>query len=475
MKLKKGTILELEIHDFAYGGKGIHRAETESGRYVVFVLNAIPGQIVRAKVQKKRKKYAEARLLQVIEKSPLENEVPFQRISGAPYISLPIQKQHEFKQTAVFDLFKKIAKIENPEALFDAFITSPNTHHYRNKMEYSFSVIRHDLENDQEVDDFGLGFKRTGTWWKVENLDNDSGMFDEQFEKNLHMIRIWLEKTGLSAWHPPKKEGFFRHLVVRKSFIDNQLLINLVTSSSGIDQFDKEGFKNLLIDIFGDRLAGYIHSVNDDVADRAKLDQGPSTLVYGKDRITEKILELDFEISMQSFFQTNPKSAEVLYSKVIQYATENNKIEDSVIMDLFCGTGTIGQLIASAVESAEVIGVDIVPSAIENAKKNAELNRINGLKWFASDVGKFLSEYPEYKSRIGTIIIDPPRAGIAPKTLQKIIQLDASRIVYVSCNPATQARDIVELKEGGYQIVKFSLIDQFPHTGHIESIVLFEK
>ena len=144
-------------------------------------------------------------------------------------------------------------------------------------------------------------------------------------------------------------------------------------------------------------------------------------------------------------------------------------------MDLFCGTGTIGQLIASAVESAEVIGVDIVPSAIENAKKNAELNRINGLKWFASDVGKFLSEYPEYKSRIGTIIIDPPRAGIAPKTLQKIIQLDASRIVYVSCNPATQARDVVELKEGGYQIVKFSLIDQFPHTGHIESIVLFEK
>ena len=301
MKFKKGTILELDIHDFAYGGKGIHRAETESGRYVVFVLNAIPGQIVRAKVQKKRKKYAEARLLQVIEKSPLENEVPFQRISGAPYISLPIQKQHEFKQTAVFDLFKKIAKIENPEALFDAFITSPNTHHYRNKMEYSFSVIRHDLDNNQEVDDFGLGFKRTGTWWKVENLDNDSGMFDEQFEKNLHMIRIWFEKTGLSAWHPPKKEGFFRHLVVRKSFIDNQLLINLVTSSSGIDQFDKEGFKNLLIDIFGNRLAGYIHSVNDDVADRAKLDQGPVLWYMVKIVLQKKYLNSTLKLACKVF------------------------------------------------------------------------------------------------------------------------------------------------------------------------------
>ena len=472
---KKGEIVELEIHDFAYGGKGIHRSETENGRYVVFVLNAIPGQIVKAKIQKKRKKYAEARLVEVLQRSPLESEVSYQPISGAPYITLPIEKQHEFKQKAVLDLFSKIAKIEAPEALFDAFISSPNTHHYRNKMEYSFSVIRHDLSTNEEVDDFGLGFKRTGTWWKVENLDSDSGMFDEQLENELHQIRVWLEKTGLPAWHPPKKEGFYRHLVVRKSFSNDQLLFNLVTSSKGIEKFDKNAFRILLTDLFKERLAGYIHSVNDDVADRAKLDQGPSSLVWGEDRIVEKILGLEFEISMQSFFQTNPKSAEKLYSKVVEYATEGQKLDGSVIMDLFCGTGTIGQIIASKTSATEVIGVDIVSSAIDNANKNSERNCINGLKWYAADVGKFLYEHPQYQNKIGTIIIDPPRAGIAPKTLQKIIALGAKRIVYVSCNPATQARDILELNEGGYSVVKFSLIDQFPHTGHIESIVLFEK
>jgi 23S rRNA (uracil-5-)-methyltransferase RumA len=178
---------------------------------------------------------------------------------------------------------------------------------------------------------------------------------------------------------------------------------------------------------------------------------------------------------MQSFFQTNPKSAEKLYSKVVEYATEGQKLDGSVIMDLFCGTGTIGQIIASKTSATEVIGVDIVSSAIDNANKNSERNCINGLKWYAADVGKFLYEHPQYQNKIGTIIIDPPRAGIAPKTLQKIIALGAKRIVYVSCNPATQARDILELNEGGYSVVKFSLIDQFPHTGHIESIVLFEK
>ena len=475
MIFKKGEIVELEIHDFAYGGKGIHRSETENGRYVVFVLNAIPGQVVKAKVQKKRKKYAEARLVEVLQRSPLESEVTFQHISGAPYITLPIERQHEFKQKAVLDLFTKIAKIEMPETLFDDFVCSPNTYHYRNKMEYSFSVIRHDLATNEEIDDFGLGFKRTGTWWKVENLDSDSGMFDEQLENSLSQIRIWLEKTELPAWHPPKKEGFFRHLVVRKSFSDDQLLFNLVTSSNGIDNFDKNAFGILLTDLFRERLAGYIHSVNDDVADRAKLDQGPSNLVCGEDRIVERILGLEFEISMQSFFQTNPKSAEKLYSKVVEYATEGKKPDGNVIMDLFCGTGTIGQIIASKTNATEVIGVDIVPSAIDNAKKNTERNCIEGLKWYAADVGKFLSEHPEYQNKIGTIIIDPPRAGIAPKTLQKIISLGATRIVYVSCNPATQARDIVELNTGGYSVVKFSLIDQFPHTGHIESIVLFEK
>jgi len=476
MKIKKGEDIEVEIHDLAFGGKGISRVETEEGgKFVIFVTNTIPGHIVKARIMKKRKKHAECRLLEVIKHSDLEQEIPYQKISGAPYITLPIEHQIKFKQEASIDLFRKIGELKDASSFFDEFISSPNPYNYRNKMEYSFSVIRHDMDTLEELDDFGLGFKHSGTWWKVENLDNDSGLFDAEWENKLKELRKWFIETGLPAWHPPKKEGFYRHLVVRKSFHEDKLLLNLVTSSTDLDKFDKKGFVAKLVELIGPRLAGVIHTVNDDVADRAKLEHGPSDVIHGKATIIENLLGLNFEISMQSFFQTNPKCAEKLYQKVIDYTLENNSLEDSVVMDLFCGTGTIGQLLASQIKNVKVIGVDIVASAIENAKKNAKLNGIENLEFFAADVGKFLLEYPQYKGKIDTIILDPPRAGIIPKALKRVIELDAKKIVYVSCNPATQARDSKELREAGYELLKFSLVDQFPHTAHVESIMLFEK
>jgi 23S rRNA (uracil-5-)-methyltransferase RumA len=177
---------------------------------------------------------------------------------------------------------------------------------------------------------------------------------------------------------------------------------------------------------------------------------------------------------MQSFFQTNPQCAEKLYQKVIDYLLENEIPNDQIILDLFCGTGTISQLIARHTKN-KVIGVDIVSSAIENAIENAQKNKLLGLKFICADVGKFLLNNPEYQNKIHTIVIDPPRAGIAPKTLRKVIRLNAKIIIYVSCNPATQARDLVSLNEMGYDLDKFSLVDQFPHTSHIESIMVFRK
>ena len=476
MRVKKGEDIEVEIHDLAFGGKGLSRVELEDGSsFVVFVVNTIPGQIVKARVMKKRKKHAECRLLEIVKHSELEHEIPYQKISGAPYINLPIKHQEEFKQTASTDLFRKLGDLKEAHLLFDEFISSPNPYNYRNKMEYSFSVIRHDMETLEEVDDFGFGFKHSGTWWKVENLDKDSGLFDAEWENKLKELRAWFIETGLPAWHPPKKEGFYRHLVVRKSFANDQLLINLVTSSAGLNEFDKQAFVEKVSSLIGERLAGVIHTVNDDVADRAKLEHGPSDVIYGKSTIIENLLGLNFEISMQSFFQTNPKCAEKLYQKVIDYTIEDNPLENTVVMDLFCGTGTIGQLLASQIEGVKVIGVDIVASAIENAKKNAKLNNIENLEFYAADVGKFLLEYPQYKGQIHTIILDPPRAGIIPKALARVIELGAKRIVYVSCNPATQARDSKDLREAGYELKKFSLVDQFPHTAHVESIMVFEK
>lgn len=475
--IKRGQTIELVIEDMAFGGKGIARLHDENGAFVLFVQNAFPGQKVLARIVKKRKKHAECSLLKVLERSPQEVESPYQEISGAPYIHVPPKLQEELKQKVTLEVYRRLGNLQNIEDLFDAFIPSPEHFHYRNKMEYSFSSIEHDIHTDEEIDDaFALGFKHRGTWWKVESLNKASGLFDEQWETFLKEFRAFLYKTGLPAWHPPKKEGFFRHIVVRKSFHEDKLLINLVTSSEGLKEFDLQAVGDFLQEKMGDRIAGFQHTINDNVADRAKIENGDCTLVFGKDHVIEELNGLLFEISMESFFQTNPKSAEQLYNKALDYVFEGKRsLNNKVVMDLFCGTGTIGQLLTQRTQDTKIIGVDIVEEAIADAQRNAKRNNIEGVEFYAADVGKFLKAYPDYEGKIDTIVLDPPRAGIAPKTLLKVIQLGAERIVYISCNPATQARDIKTLEEYGYKTKKVSLVDQFPHTSHIEAIALFEK
>ncbi|WP_341902106.1 23S rRNA (uracil(1939)-C(5))-methyltransferase RlmD [Fluviicola taffensis] len=472
----RNQIIEIKIDDFAFGGQGIARMKSEEGGdFILFVENTFPGQFVRARVDKKRKRHAECKLLEVLERSPLEKELPFQEISGAPYLFVPIEIQQEYKKKSTLDVYRKIGRISDPSSLFDTFISSPEAFFYRNKMEYSFSCIEHVPETGEEIDDaFALGFKRRGTWWKVENLNKPSGLFDEQWETILPEFRDLLKTFGLPAWHPPKKEGFFRHIVVRKSFDQDKILLHIVTSSAGIKKFDTKQVVDFLKEKLGDRLAGIWHTINDNIADRAKIENGTSTLLFGDSVVVEKMLGLSFEISMESFFQTNPKSAERLYTKAIDYVCDHAK-DGGVIMDLFCGTGTIGQLVAQRVNAGEIIGVDIVEEAIEDAKRNAKRNNLEYLHFFAADVGKFLSLHPEYLNRIDTIVLDPPRAGIAPKTLQKVMALGASHLVYISCNPSTQARDTETLEKGGYKLTKLSLVDQFPHTSHIEAIAVYEK
>lgn len=474
--VKRNQVIELTIEDYAFGGKGIAKLKNDEGSFVVFVPNTLPGQKVKAQIKKSSKKYAEAKLMEVLQPSKDEVDVDFQEIPGAPYIKFPIDLQHKYKKESTLQLFKRIGKIDNIDDLFDELITSPNVFHYRNKMEYGFSAIGYDKNLKTDVDEFTLGFKRRGVWWMAENLDKDSGLFDKELEDNLKNIRIYCKKSGLQPWHGPKKEGFFRYFVVRKSYKTNELLFNLVTTSDGLEKFDLQKFANYLVELIGNRVAGLLHTINNEVGDRTIATSGSISLVYGKDKIVEELLGLNFEISMKSFFQTNPKSAEKLYQKVVDYVLEDkSKVDNSVVMDLFCGTGTIGQIVASKSDNAKIIGVDIVASAIKDAKKNAKRNDIKGVEFYAADVGKFLNQHPEYQGKIKTIVLDPARAGIVPKTLQKIINLNADRIVYVSCNPATQARDTVLLQESGYDLKKISLVDQFPHTSHIETVVLFEK
>ncbi|NCT09290.1 MAG: 23S rRNA (uracil(1939)-C(5))-methyltransferase RlmD [Flavobacteriia bacterium] len=474
--VKRNQVLELLIEDYAFGGKGIARIRSEKGVFVVFVSNTLPGQLVKAQIVKSSKKYAEANLIEVITSSKDEVAMPFQDIPGAPYIQLPVALQHQYKKESTLSLFQRIGNVAHIDDLFDEFITSPNDFHYRNKMEYGFSAIGYDRINKTDIDIFTLGFKRRGVWWMGDNLEKDSGLFDKQLEDNIKNIRIYCEKSGLPPWHGPKKNGFFRYFVVRKSFKTNEFLFNLVTTSDGLDQFSLPKFVEFLLNIFGERMAGLIHTINDETGDRTIATAGSEQLVYGKDKIVEELLGLQFEISMKSFFQTNPKAAEKLYSKVVEYVLEDqSKVDNTVVMDLFCGTGTIGQIVAAKSNNAKIIGVDIIASAIEDAQKNAKRNGIESVDFFAADVGKFLNHHREYINKIKTIILDPARAGIVPKTLQKIIDLNADRMVYVSCNPATQARDTALLHEAGYLLKKICLVDQFPHTSHIETIALFER
>lgn len=473
--IKRGQVIDVEIVEAAYGGNGIAKIPTEKGDYILFIPNTIIGQTVRARVVKRKNNYAECKLDTVLKKSHLEVELPYQPISGAPFATLPIEIQKTSKQKQVLEVFKRIGKISTIESLFDEYIASPEVWHYRNKMEYSFSAIGFDVEKQEEFDGFALGFKKRGTWWIVENLNKDSGIFDADFENKLHLIKTYCENSGLPAWHPPKKVGFFRYLVVRKSYLTNKFLIKLVTSSNGLAEFDFDGFVNLINVLFPDRIIGILHTVNDDIGDNSQSRLGHETVLFGKKFMLENLVGLNFEVSMQSFFQTNPKAAELLYKKVIDYVLEDNEnIKEKTVMDLFCGTGTIGQIVASQTK-ASVVGVDIVEDAILNAKQNAERNNVENVQFFAADVNKFLYEYPEYVNQIGTIILDPPRAGISKKALQRALELNADRIAYVSCNPATQARDVVDIIAAGYQLKKVSLVDQFPHTAHIESVALFVK
>ena len=473
---KRGERVELEITDFAFGGKGIAKISSDNQRGIVFVPNTYPGQKVKVIISAKKKKHYEAKLLDILERSPFEKINNYQEISGAPYIFVPVKEQERLKQDSTLETFRRLSGIQEIREVFDAFISAPEHFFYRNKMEYSFSSIEHCLETDSEKDDaFALGFKRRGTWWKVESLNKASGLFDQEWEDKLKEIRKYLKSTGLKAWHPPKKTGFFRHIVVRKSFAANQLLVNLITASEGLNKFNLQAFSSFVQELMGDRIAGLLHTVNDNVADRAKIENGQSKVLFGKDIIQENLLGLNFQMRMESFFQTNPKCAELLYNKSLDYVFEEEISSDRVVLDLFCGTGTISQLLARRNPDVSIIGVDIVAEAIEDAKKNAIDNGIKNTTFIASDVGKFLKFNPQYQGKIDTIILDPPRAGIAPKTLKKVIELEAKKIVYISCNPSTQARDASTLSDVGFKLEKYSLVDQFPHTGHIESIAKFKK
>ena len=267
--IKKKERIKIHINDIVYGGNGISKQQyKDSGDFVVFVKNGIEGQNVLAEVVKLKPSYAEAKIIKVLSKSSLQKQRPYQKISGAPYYDLDIKYQRNKKQELVFEVFQRIGGIKDIKTYYDQFISSPKTWHYRNKMEYAFSSIIYDKKQDCDIDSFGLGFKKANTWWMVENLDKDSGLFDKAWEDSLKEIRKFCINTTLPAWNIPQKKGFFRNLNIRKSYKENKLLIELVTSSNQLEKFNVKNFANKVLELHKNRVEGIIHTVNDNISDR---------------------------------------------------------------------------------------------------------------------------------------------------------------------------------------------------------------
>ena len=449
--VKKNEVIEIKIDKVNFPNKGKAIYEGKEVRFK----GGIEGQKVRARVSRKRKDYMEAKIIDLLEASALEKEsgCPHYGVcGGCAYQTLSFETELDYKEAQIKRLFEDADLDVN----FIGIESSPVMEGYRNKMEYTFG----DEEKDGPL---ALGLHRKGRFYEVVNTD-ECNIVDEDFTKIRQNAIKYFQSKGTAFYNKRRVEGYLRHLVVRKALSTGEILINLVTTSQ--DTLDNDGFVEsfLELDLKG-KITGILHSINDGLGDTVVADT--LHLLYGRDYIIEEILGLKFEISPFSFFQTNTFGAEKLYSIVRDFVgdTKNN-----IVYDLYSGTGTIAQILSPVAK--KVIGIEIVEEAVEKAKENAKLNGLDNVEFIAGDVLKAVDDLTD---KPDLIIIDPPRDGIHPKAINKIIDFNPENFVYVSCNPVTLVRDLKVFMERGYRVDKVKLMDMFPRTPHCEVVVKIEK
>ncbi|NBI84951.1 23S rRNA (uracil(1939)-C(5))-methyltransferase RlmD [Lachnospiraceae bacterium] len=467
--MKKGQITEGRVRRAEFPNKGI--VVTEEGAEAV-VKNCIPGQKISFLVKKMRRGKCEGRLLEVIEKSPLEQEENvcphFGICGGCTYQSLSYEKQLELKEGQLRRLLLPAAETEGRDFddIFMGIKPSPQPCGYRNKMEFSFG-------DSEKGGPLALGMHKRGSFYDIVNVDQ-CRIVDADFRRALVFVRNFFEEKGISYYHKMRHEGYLRHLLVRKATKTGEILIDLVTSSR-IDGFDethileemKEGILKLPFD---GSIAGILHTKNDSLAD-VVLNDG-TDILYGQDYFYEELLGLKFKITPFSFFQTNSLGAEVLYDTVREFvlAGDSGK-KPGTVFDLYSGTGTIAQMLSPAAD--KVYGVEIIEEAVKAAKENAALNGLTNCEFLAGDV---LTVIDGMKEKPDLVVLDPPRDGIHPKALSKIGgRIGAERIVYISCKPTSLVRDLEALKGYGYVVEKICGVDMFPGTYHVETVCLLSK
>ena len=461
--MKKGDILEGVVESLQFPNKGIIHAEDKQ----VIVKNSVPGQKVRFSVSKIRKGKIEGRLLEVVEKAP--NEITdgvcphFNICGGCNYQSLGYDDQLMLKSTQVKKLLSDVIGEDELLRVFEGIIPSPHQFEYRNKMEFTFG---------DEVKDgpLSVGMHKRGSFYDIITVSG-CRIMDEDFRKILKKTLEYFQKENTPYYHRMRHEGYLRHLLVRKAARTGEILVDIITTTALSEKDEAsllEGWKEaLLADEYLGRLKGILHTHNDSLADVVK-DEG-TKVIYGEPFFYEELLGLKFKISPFSFFQTNSLGAEVLYETARKFIGEIGK-DNSVIYDLYSGTGTIAQMLAPA--AGKVVGVEIVEEAVAAAKDNALLNGLNNCEFIAGDVLKVIDEIED---RPDFIVLDPPRDGVHPKALGKIIDYGVDRMIYISCKPTSLARDLEILIAGGYRPERIACVDMFPGTVHVETVALLGK
>lgn len=465
--MKKGQVYEGSVIRVEFPNKGIIDIDEKR----VIVKNTIPGQKVQFAVNKIRKGRAEGRLLEVLEKSDLETRGQacsvFGDCGGCNYHTLSYEQQLELKREQVKGLIDQVCE----DYTFEGIIGSPVEWGYRNKMEFSFG-------DEYKDGPLSLGLHKRGSFHDILTTD-DCVIVNDDYNKILSCVLDYFRGHGIDYYHKLSHKGYLRHLVVRKAVKTGEILINLVTSSQlhnaeNIVCDDNYNSEKVLLDGLTSSLTklelngcitGILHSYNDSMADIVQSDG--IVVLYGRDFIYEELLGLRFKISAYSFFQTNSLGAEVLYSKAREYV---GNTKDKSIYDLYSGTGTIAQLLAPV--AVKVTGVEIVEEAVEAAKANATLNGLSNCEFIAGDVLKVIDELTE---KPDIIVLDPPRDGVHPKALDKIIDYGVDRIVYISCKPTSLVRDLDVLQARGYKVEKVCAVDMFPQTVHVECVTLLQR
>ncbi len=464
-KMKKGDIFEGCVLRTDFPNKGIVEVQTEDGSVHITVKNALPGQTVKCLINKKKHGHAEGRLLEVKEPATVEEESAcphYGACGGCLYQTYPYEEQLKIKAGQIERLLRPVLESYDEkfvwEEIFEGIQTSPRVEGYRNKMEFTFG----DAYKDGPL---SLGMHKRGSFYDIVSV-HDCRICDEDYRKILTFTEQYFKESGLPFFHRLTHEGYLRHLCVRKAAKTGEILIALITTSQ--QTVDLTTYKDGLLSLSLDgKISGIVHTTNDSVADVVK-NEG-TELLYGKDYITEALLGLEFKITQFSFFQTNSLGAELLYETVRNYLG-TPEVPNPVVYDLYSGTGTIAQLLAPV--SGRVVGVEIVEEAVEAAKENAKLNGLDNCEFIAGDVLKVLDDIevlPDY------IILDPPRDGIHPKALTKIISYGVKRMVYVSCKPTSLARDLEVFLKAGYCAERICCVDMFPATANCETVVLLNK